>query len=202
MTCPKCRGSRHVRKGKAWIRCSCTRDVTNSFYILPNIRCGEENYPSELDQRSPLELKDIVVNGLYHDFRKMVWRSLTHYEATDLRYEYFDAYRLVEIFLGQDTTYTRVRDLDVLGMVIIALGVSDLPNRMLAPLVCQLLTQRKMAGQPTWVYTAKVGSALRSTYGNELTDLLGEVSPDVYSIMGKSLIHKSTGAKPGNFIGS
>lgn len=113
----------------------------------------------------------------------MAWRSLTHYERSDLTYEFFDAYRLVEIFLGQDTVYTRVRDLDTVQLVIIALGVSDLPNRMLSPLMCQVLTQRRMNGQPTWVYTARIGTALRQAYDNSLSDLLGTVSPSVYDLV-------------------
>lgn len=185
-TCPKCRDSKHVRKGRTWVRCDCAKTVTNSLYIRANIRCGEVSYPLELDTFQPLKLQDMTVNGDYHAFRKMVWRSLAHYEAVDLLYEYFDAYRLVEIYLGQDTTYTRVRDLDSSGLVVVALGVSDLPNRMLAPLMCQLLTQRKMAGLPTWVYTSKVGAPLRTTYGNELVDLLGDIKPDVSEVSFKA----------------
>lgn len=177
--CPICRGSKHVRRGTSWIRCECVKTVTNSLYIRKNIRCGEEAYPQELDKIKPLSLKDFTASGSYHSFRHMVWRSLSYYEAFDLLYEYMDAYRLVEIFLGQDTTYSRVRDLDVCGLVIVSLGVSDLPNRMLSPLMCQLLTQRKMEGLPTWVYTSKVGSPLRSAYGNELADLLGHIHASV-----------------------
>jgi hypothetical protein len=154
-----------------------------------------------LDLIDPLPLQDLSVSGDYHAFRKMVWRSLTSLEARDLVYEYFDAYRLVEIYLGQDTTYTRLRDLDSYGLVVIALGVSDLPNRMLPALMCQLLTQRKMTGRPTWVYTPKVGSALRAAYGNELTDLLSPIKPTVYEVAGTKTA--PTGATSSdNFIGS
>jgi hypothetical protein len=116
-------------------------------------------------------------------------------------YEYFDAYRLVEIYLGQDTTYTRLRDLDSSGLVVIALGVSDLPNRMLPALMCQLLTQRKMTGRSTWVYTPKIGSALRSAYGNELTDLLSPIKPTVYEVVGAKTAPTGA-ASSDNFIGS
>lgn len=191
--CPKCKGSKHVRTAKGWTRCDCSRSVTNSLYIKQNIRCGDESYPTELDRLSPLPLKDLTISGEYHEFRKMAWRSLCHYEARDLRYEYMDAYRLVEIFLQQDSTYERVRDLDVCGLVIVALGVSDLPNRMLSPLMCQLLTQRKMSGQPTWVYSSKVGSNLRASYGNELVDLLGHIYARVSEVSGDS-------TQPFNFI--
>lgn len=197
--CPKCRDSKHIRKGRAWVRCECARTVTNSLYIKPQIRCGETSFPPHLEKAEPLPLKDLTVGGDYHEFRKMVWRSLCHYEAVDLRYDYFDAYRLVEIYLGQDADYARVRDLDSLGLVVVALGVSDLPNRMLAPLMCQLLTQRKMAGLPTWVYTAKAGSSLRTAYGNELTDLLGDIKMPVSQDSVIRHLKPGTGV---NFIGS
>lgn len=184
MNCPKCNGSKHVRRGRSWVRCECASSITNSLYIKPNIRCGEGVYPPELNKIKPLPLKDITISGDYHTFRQMVWRSLSLYEADDLLYDYMDAYRLVEIFLNQDNTYSRVRDLGDLGLVVVVLGVSDLPNRMLAPLLCQLLTQRKMEGHPTWVYTSKMGASLRSTYGNELTDLLNPVVGSVLDLVG------------------
>jgi hypothetical protein len=201
MICPKCRGAKHIRNGRAWIRCECAREITNSLYIKASIRNGETSYPPELDKYPPLELRDLTISGEYHAFRKMAWRSIAYYEAIDLRYDYFDAYRLVEIFLGQDTTYGRVRDLDDYGLVVLALGVSDLPNRMLAPLVCQLLTQRKMGGLATWVYTHQVGSSLRTTYGNALADLLGPICSDVYDVREKPKVVTS-GRRDTSFIGS
>lgn len=186
MTCPKCRDSRHVRTAKGWARCSCASTITNSHYIKPNIRCGESEYPKRYDGLPPFPLKDLTVSGEYHDFRHHVWRSLAHYESRDLRYEFFDAYRLVEIFLGQDSDFSRVRDLELFSLVVVVLGVSDLPNRMLPPLVCQLLTQRRMAGNPTWLYTPKTGATLRQAYDNTLVDLLGTIYPTVYEAVGLS----------------
>jgi hypothetical protein len=175
--CPKCRDSKHVRNhgGHGWIRCDCAKAVSNLLFIRPNIRCGEDVVPPELLKLPPLALQDITSNGDYHQFRRMVWRSLLSYEDRDLRYAYFDAYRLVEIYLDKDQEFSRVRDLEGFDLIVTAVGVSDLPNRMLAPLLCQLLTQRKMMGLPTWVYVAKTGGALRQAYGNELTDLLGDI---------------------------
>lgn len=189
--CPKCKGNKHIRKGRVWVRCDCVR----GNYIKDNIRCGETSYPPELDKQPPLPLKDLVIAGDYHAFRKTVWRSLSHYEASDLLYEYFDAYRLVEIFLGQDATYARVRDFDTFNLVIVALGVSDLPNRMLPSLMCQLLTLRKMSGKPTWVYTSKVGVALREAYGNDLSNMLQGIG--VTASSGLNLV---TEAKTRNLI--
>lgn len=198
MPCSICNGSLHIRKGRSWVRCSCAKSITNSLYIKANIKCGELSYPTDFDNILPLTLKDFSCTGDYHAFRRMVWRSLNYYETVDLRYDYFDAYRLVEIYLGQDTEYGRVRDLDALGLVVTALGVSDLPNRMLAPLFCQLLTQRRMGGLPTWVYSSKTGSLLRSAYGNELADLLGTLRSSVYDFDEKPT-RLSTSEK---FIGS
>jgi len=96
------------------------------------------------------------------------------YEADDLTYDYIDAYRLVEVFLGQDLSYSRVRDLSIQGLMIIVLGVADAPNRMLPKLLCQLVTLRNMDGRPTWIYSPmSVGSKMRGIYGNELVDLMG-----------------------------
>jgi hypothetical protein len=115
----------------------------------------------------------------------MVWRSLIHYFSIgDLTYQYFDAYRLVEIFLGQDSTYDRIRDLADLDLAVMVIGVSDLPNRMLPSVVCQLLTLRKMSAKPTWTYVARAGAALRSSYSNEMTSLLEPISSSVYDLVG------------------
>jgi hypothetical protein len=158
----------------------------HSTVIKPNIKCGEEVYPSTFNGFPPLALKDLTVTGEYHDFRYMVWRSLAKYlAANELSYEYMDAYRLVEIFLGKDTLYDRVRDLESLQLLVLVLGVSDLPNRMLPALVCQILTLRKMSGLPTWTFVTRAGSQLRTAYSNEMADLLGVISPSVYDTVNR-----------------
>jgi len=187
--CSECGGSKHVRTKTGWRRCSkCSTRVADSLFIKLNIKCGEPSYPPSLEVLSPVPLKDLSCTGEYHDFRKMVWRSLVYYSTLgDLRYEYIDAYRLVEIFLGQDSIYDRVRDLESLDLVVLVLGVSDVPNRMLPALVCQLLTLRKMSGHPTWVFSSKTGAPLRNAYGsNEMVDLLGDIKASVYELVGHS----------------
>lgn len=166
--CQLCRGAKHVRNLKGnWVRCSCVKSQLLSQFIKPKVSSGEDISVLDMSQE-PRPLKDWLSIGDYVWFRRTVWRSLVAYEHTGLRYLYDDAYRLVEIYLGNDPEISRLRDLEDYDLVVIVLGLADLPNRMLAPLVVQLLTQRRMAARPTWLYSST--PRLRERYGAELDD--------------------------------
>jgi hypothetical protein len=129
--------------------------------------------PASWFNEIPYRLDDITVFGAVDNFRMMVWRSLCAHVNNILKYEYLDAHRLVEIYLGQDPDYARIRDLEDLDLVVLLIGVSDPPNKMLPSLCAQLITGRRQLGKPTWIYTPFLTDRFRSIYGPELAELLG-----------------------------
>lgn len=175
--CPTCRNRRHIRTNGEWSRCACLTSVIN---IKPIVRGGETRYPELYDQYPPYPLRDLTIGGVpagltpeeTRHFRYMVWRSLLQQRET-LVYEYLDAYRLVDMQFERDPTYDNPRDLVVPDLVILILGVTEVPNKLLGPLVSQLVSMRRFEGKPTWVYTPMPLLRLREEYGWALADMIG-----------------------------
>lgn len=170
--CPHCRGTKHVRTPKGWRRCECIQRSIDQFYISPKIRGTATELPERFKSFSPFPLEDFAVHGDYAQFCGQVWHSLLSYVSFDLHYQFIDAYRLVEIYLDQDVEFKKVRDLEPYDLVIVVIGISDLPNRMLPPLMCMLLQQRRMLGRPTWIYSSLKPSQFLDKYGRDLFSLL------------------------------
>lgn len=176
--CVRCQNRRHVRvPGGEWQRCECLALTIN---IKPVLRGAALRYPVEYDQVPPYPLRDLTVGGggvayaaedMRH-FRYMVWRSLLVQSET-LHYEYLEAYRVVDMQFGKDFTYDNPRDLVFPKLVILTIGLSELPNKMLAPLLVQVLTGRRFAGLPTWVFTPMPTVKVRDEFGWALAETLG-----------------------------
>jgi hypothetical protein len=130
-------------------------------------------------------LADISVGGDWQDFNKfkaMVWRSLVAYRDTAglRRYDYLDAYRLIDIYFEKDTDYETPRNLVQLDLLVLVLGLADVPNKLLPSLIVQALTLRRDAGRPTWVYAPYTRDRVNAVYGADVGMLIGEVSPVLY----------------------
>lgn len=200
--CVLCYGSKHIRTASGgWTRCKCISQVIQDMFIKPQIKCGEVELPTKFLEVKQ-ELKDYLFVGEFNEFRYIVWASLLKYP--ELTYEYMDAYRLVEIYLDQDSQYKRVRDLEDLDLVVIVLGVSDLPNKMLAPLLIQLLKQRKMLGKPTWTFSSYSKDRLCQIHGSDLAVVLGMNPfqggvPPPHKPQGPDITVRPEGQRPARF---
>ncbi len=114
-------------------------------------------------------------------FKSMVWRSLTRFrDVPSFRYEYLDAYRLVDIFFNRDPgtpSYETPRELVDLELLIMVLGLADLPNKLLPGLIVQALTLRRDADLPTWVFAPFSRTKVHEVYGPDVATLLGDIGP-------------------------
>lgn len=111
----------------------------------------------------------------YEMFRETVLATLILHEAESLSYFYDDVHRLVEIYLGQDTEFARVRELEDLGLVVLLLDL-HLPNKMLGPIVQQLLAARRSLARPTWMYSSMSASVVITRLGVDLGIGTGNVN--------------------------
>jgi hypothetical protein len=107
----------------------------------------------------------------------MVWRSLVPHRERRLRYFYTDVYRLVDIYFEKDTDFENLRQLQQLELVVLALGLADVPNKLLPKLLLQVLTLRRDAGRPTWTFAPFSRSGVSEVYGPAVAEVLGEVHP-------------------------
>lgn len=174
-TC-RCGGTtRHYRDETGWHRCECMAAVVDRVYIKSAIRLGRDTYPPELDSRPPFPLKDLVVReplSQLNAFKDMVWRSLADYRLSNLRYDYIDAFRVVDIFFEKDPEYQSIRDLAQLPLLVVVLGLGEVPNKMFPSLVSQLYFLRADAGKPTWTFLPHDNATVARVYGQQVLELL------------------------------
>lgn len=178
VVCPKCDGTRHVRGLKGWERCACVNAILDKVFIKPGIRGKLTTYPAEYHEREPFPMSDLTIGGSWNQFQPfkfMVWRSLAPHRDKGLRYDYIDAYRLVDIFFEHDTQYEFLRQLASLDLLIMVIGLADVPNKLLPALIAQVLTLRQDAGSPTWVFSPFSPTRLSEKYGPDVAELLGDV---------------------------
>lgn len=173
--CPKCKGLKHVRGNHGWKRCDCVMDELRNSFIRPKLRRGRQR-PIQIDF-TLFPLRDFSIHSNYDFFCDRAWMSLLSISHNcDLHYDFVEASRLVEIYLTQDSEYTRIRELEDLDLLILTLGVAEPPNKMLPSLVVQVVSQRTNLGKPTWIYSAVPLNSISSRYGDELACLLQALS--------------------------
>jgi hypothetical protein len=74
---------------------------------------------------------------------------------------------------GKDPVYDNPRDLAQPDLLILVLALADVPNKLTAPLLVQVLTTRMEWGRPTWVYAPMPVGRIREEYSAAVTDLIG-----------------------------
>lgn len=154
--CADCRDEHWIRTPTGWRKCHCFETLLTDSFIKPIIRQGDAQLPAKWRKVEPWPLKDrLIIGGSYDEFRWQVWRSLLHYlQQRTLTYDYFDANRLCEIYFGRDgDEYKGVRELRKLDLLVLIVGVADLPNSYLPSLVHSVTRLRSMHGVPTWTYS-------------------------------------------------
>ncbi len=164
LDCATCYGRRFVRSPDGrWSPCgACFWNVISRSYVKPIIRQGELQLDPQWAAEEPWALLDRTETGDYDRFRGMVWRSLLHYYARRITYDYFEAWRLSEIqFERELSEYKSVRELKDPDLLVLVAGIADPHNSYTAPLVKYVSELRHMHGKPTWVY-AKTLAALKA----------------------------------------
>jgi hypothetical protein len=171
--CPLCLGRLHKRHpvSKRWELCECAYNAS----VPQAIRRHEEDLPESAKDLKTLPLHSMLIGGDFQTFRYRAWKTLVELlrEKPTFRCLYTDAYRLVEVYFARDTDYQTIRELASapFDLAIVTLGISDVPNKLVGPLLIQFFTYRMENDLPTWVYIQNP-SRLRETYSSELGDLL------------------------------
>ena len=158
---------------ETWTRCTCIRGVLSQHYIKPLLRGADPSPPPPGPAVFPLA--DTLVLGEYATFRRTAWVSLLQYEPSHLRYEVFEAPRLVRIHFGEDpikADYDSLRELQEIPLLILIGGVGEFTSEFLGALFTETLKIRRNLGLPTWVYMPTL-ETLSRYYGAEAVALLG-----------------------------
>jgi hypothetical protein len=185
--CDVCGDSRHVQTAAGWVRCACLGKILDATYIKPAIRGAATEVPAAVAAQPPYPLADLAVGGARDYlplFKFRVWRSLSAYRDQGLRYDYMDAARFLDIFFDRDEDYPGgLRQVARLPLLVLVLGMADMPNKLQNPAIAQVLTLRRESALPTWVFAPFDGVRVRAQYGGEVADLVGPIRPVMAGVL-------------------
>jgi len=133
-------------------------------------------YAPDLLDSTELAMKkssNIVIEGPLASIRKHVGRVLLDiYRDPARSWLTMDAYRLIEIFLGEDSKIMNQSAAIDPDLLILLLGFADPPNKYLPELILQVLTRRDLIHRPTWVIMGLPISHVAVKYNSALQDRL------------------------------
>lgn len=147
-TCPNpCAATGHIFVNGVPKRCDCLKLEINQR----KLGAMYTPTPKASTQLSAAQHDDLVMQGALPSVKQHVARVLLDRAEKNQAWITMDAYRLIEIFLGQDAefeTQTAVTEADLL---ILLLGFGDPRNKYLPELLLQTLNRRELIMKPTWV---------------------------------------------------
>jgi hypothetical protein len=154
-------------------RCSCLQLEINQR------RLGQMYCPDPL-LNTPLRIqkgKNLVLNGTLTDVRRHVAGVLLGMAEKNETWLTMDAYRFIEIFLGEDKEHETTAPTIDADLLIILLGFGDPRNRYLPELIVQALNRRDLLSKPTWVILGISQELIQPKYNTELAEKLSTFKP-------------------------
>lgn len=178
--CETCGGTRHVAGPDLAVRrCpDCFNIVYDQRFIAQGLRGRERTYPAALDALPPWDPSDVIFVGGHGmaelpRFKHMAWRSLAAYRFANLRYEYLDLARLLEVALDKDGEYTERGTL--YGLPLLILTVREPAHKKsdyAAGVLAQTLFLRREEGKGLWLFSPLTVAQIGEHYSYAVKDLL------------------------------
>jgi len=150
------------------VRCPCREEDERERILGPM-------YASDILDITRLSIKvesDIVIEGPLASIRRHVGRVLLDSKEAGKTWLTMDAYRLIEIFLGEDREYQNQHAAIDPDLLILLLGFADPPNKYLPELLLQALSRRELIHRPTWVVLGIDISQVTRKYNSVLAERL------------------------------
>jgi hypothetical protein len=161
-----CRATGHTIENGLPVRCDCLKLEINLRKLGPMFSPS----PKTKTGLSEAQHEDAVLEGPLSSVRQHVSRVLLDRAEKNEQWITMDAYRLIEIFLGQDEefeTQAAVTDTDLLIML---LGFGDPRNKYLPELLLQTLNRRELIMRPTWIILGLPLDQLGIKYSTQVYD--------------------------------
>jgi len=124
---------------------------------------------------SQMESSDAVLTGTLEGIRSHAGRVLLDRADRHGQWITIDAYRLIDIFLKQDTEFETQAAIADTELLIILLGFGDPRNRYLPELICQVLARRELIRMPTWVVMGIPLEIVPTKYNTEVFERLSRM---------------------------
>ena len=151
-----------------YVRCPCREEDERERILGPM-------YAPDIFERTDLDSKtssDIVIEGPLASIRRHVGRILLDMKESGKTWLTMDAYRLIEIFLGEDREFQNQHAAIDPDIFILLLGFADPPNKYLPELLLQTLARRELLRSPTWVILGIDISVVAMKYNTVLYEKL------------------------------
>lgn len=151
-----------------YVRCPC-REEDERERVLGTMYAPDLVEVTELHGKGD---NDIVIEGPLASIRRHVGRVLLDAKKRGNTWITIDAYRLIEIFLGEDKDYGAVHQAVDPDLLILLLGFADPRNKYLPELILQTLVRRELHRKPTWIIMGIPLNFVASKYNSALQDRL------------------------------
>jgi len=153
------------------VRCPC-REEDERERVLGMMYAPDLLDSTELSTKSS---SNIIIEGPLASIRKHVGRVLLDLIKNPARsWLTMDAYRLIEIFLGEDSRMANQSVAVETDLLLIMLGFADPPNKYLPELILQVLSRRELIRKPTWVIMGIPLNYVSAKYNSALQDRLSD----------------------------
>jgi len=121
--------------------------------------------------------EDAVLEGPIASIRPHVAGVILHLLGKKLTFLTMDAYRILEIFLGEDQSLQSIAGMSNPDLLILLLGFGDPPNRYLPELILQVLSRRQLIRKPTWVVLGLPVKQVAGRYNEALGQVITKFKP-------------------------
>ena len=158
-----CGKSGHVRSSRGWTRCNCLLREIHQRYLG---MMYTDNVVAQT-KLSSLSGKTIRLEGSLEGVRRHVARVLLD-KRGKMTWLAMDAYRLIDIFLGEDKEYQTQVHATSVDLLLLLVGFADPPNRYLPELICQVLARRELEHRATWVILGMDPMRLSLKYNEQM----------------------------------
>lgn len=165
----RCGATGHLRQADGtYARCQClTLEINHrklgAFYVTN---------PKANTALSSVQDIDVVIEGHLAGIKEHVARVLLDRANAQQGWTTIDAYRLIEIFLGEDKEFDTQSPITESDLLIILLGFGDPRNRYLPELLIQVLSRRELTNKPTWIILGTTIEQTGSRYSSEVQERL------------------------------
>lgn len=169
--CPnraKCGATGHRLIEGKWCRCPCLEEEIKERALGP-MYSPDILADTKLSQKKGL---NTTIEGSLAGIRKHVGRVLLDLKKDGKTWLTLDAYRLLEIFLGEDPDIDNQHAAVSPDLLILLLGFADPRNRYLPELILQTLARRELVRLPTWVILGVPRETIATKYSSQLAERL------------------------------
>lgn len=172
--CPNkdiCGQTGHTIEGGVVKRCQCLELEINQRRLGPMFTPN----PKVKTNLATVQDQDLAISGTLEGIRQHASRVLIARADAGQEWVTIDAYRLIDIFLGQDSDFASQTAVTETDLLILLLGFGDPRNKYLPELILQVLSRRELNRKPTWCVLGVTIDQLHTKYSTPVFERINRM---------------------------